>query len=62
VRARQGYLATRGELRAGWRASRRVGLFAAAWSEWHRDPRLAAGATASYWGTSMGVELAPAAR
>jgi hypothetical protein len=62
VRESQGYLATRGELRAGWRASRRLGLFAAAWSEWHRDPRLATGATASFWGTSMGVELAPATR
>jgi hypothetical protein len=62
VREEQGYLATRGELRAGWRASRRVSLFAAAWNEWHRDPRLAAGTTASSWGTSMGVELAPAAR
>jgi hypothetical protein len=62
VRERQGYLASRGELRAGWRASRTVSLFAGAWSEWHRDPRLATGTTASYWGTSIGVELLPAAR
>jgi hypothetical protein len=60
VRERGGYLATRGELRGGWRASRRLGLFATAWGEWHRDPRLATGTNASYWGTSLGVELAPA--
>jgi hypothetical protein len=59
VREARGYLASRGELRGGWRASRRLTLFATAWGEWHRDPRLAAGATASAWGTSMGVELAP---
>jgi hypothetical protein len=62
VAEQQGYSASRADLRAEWRASPRVTLYAHLWSERHHDPRLAAGTTASYLGTSFGVELAPAAR
>jgi hypothetical protein len=58
----QGYTASRADLRGAWRWSPRITFYAAVWNEWHHDPRLAAGATASYLGTGLGVELAPGAR
>jgi hypothetical protein len=57
VREPQGYAAGRGDLRAEWKATRRLTLYADVWNEQHRDP-VAAG-TASYLGTSVGVLLAP---
>jgi hypothetical protein len=57
-----GYAAARGDLRAVWRASRRVTLSGGAWSEWHRDPRLALGATSSVRGASAAVEISTLGR
>lgn len=62
VLERDGYTAARSDLRAAWRWSPRVTFYATVWDEWHHDPRVAAGATASYLGTGLGVELAPAVR
>jgi hypothetical protein len=62
VREARGYFASRGELRAGWRSSPRVTLYANAWTEWHRDPGFVPVSTTYYWGTSLGLELLPAAR
>jgi hypothetical protein len=62
VLERLGYEASRADLRGAWRASRRLTFYASVWSEWHQDPRLAAGATASYLGMGLGLELAPGAR
>ncbi|HET7826741.1 MAG TPA: hypothetical protein VFK90_15505 [Anaeromyxobacter sp.] len=58
----QGYTASRADLRGAWRWSPRVTFYAAVWNEWHHDPRLAAGAAATYLGTGVGIELAPGAR
>jgi hypothetical protein len=57
-----GYGAARGDLRAVWRASRRVTLSGGAWSEWHHDPRLALGATAFVRGASAAVEISTLGR
>jgi hypothetical protein len=57
-----GYFASRGELRAGWRSTPRVTLYATGWSEWHRDGRVGLVSTTYYWGSSLGVELLPLAR
>ncbi len=62
IREAQGYTASRVDLRAAWRASPTVTLYADVWNEWRRDPRLAALASTSYLGTSVGVELTPVAR
>jgi hypothetical protein len=58
---RLGYSAGRGDLRAEWKASRRLTLYGDVWHERHLDPIAVAG-TASYTGTSVGVVLAPLAR
>jgi hypothetical protein len=57
-----GYSAARGDLRAVWRASRGVTLSGGAWSEWHRDPRLALGATSTVRGASAAVEISTLGR
>ncbi len=61
VLERLGYAAGRGDLRAEWKASRRLTLYGDVWHERHLDPAAAAG-SASYTGTSVGVVLAPLAR
>src|SRR6266568_2357946 len=57
-----GYVAARGDLRAVWRASRRVSLSGGGWSEWHRDPQLPGGATSLVRGASAAVEVSTLAR
>jgi hypothetical protein len=57
-----GYAAARGDLRAVWRASRRVTLSGGAWSEVHRDPRLALGTTSLISGASFAVEVSTLGR
>ena len=59
VRERLGYTASRGDLRAEWKASRRLLFYADLWREAHRDPVAGADATATYLGTSVGLVLAP---
>jgi hypothetical protein len=58
---RLGYQAGRGDLRAEWKASRRLTLYGDVWHERHLDPVAVDGA-ASYTGTSVGVILAPLPR
>jgi hypothetical protein len=58
---RLGYEAGRGDLRAEWKASRRLTLYGDVWHERHLDPAAFDGA-ASYTGTSFGVVLAPLPR
>ena len=59
VREPLGYEAGRGDLRAEWKATRRLTLYADVWNEQHRDPVAGAAGTASYLGTSVGLVLAP---
>jgi hypothetical protein len=54
-----GVTAGRAELRALWRASPRLAVSGGAWSEWQRDPELAAARSVTSWGSTLGVELAP---
>ncbi len=61
VLERFGYSAGRGDLRAEWKATRRLTLYGDVWQERHRDPLLVEGA-ASYTGTSVGMILAPMPR
>ncbi len=56
-----GYSAGRGDLRAEWKASRRLTLYGDVWHERHADPAAVDG-SASYTGTSVGLVLAPLAR
>ncbi|HEX9049852.1 MAG TPA: hypothetical protein VF841_04900 [Anaeromyxobacter sp.] len=58
---RLGYSAGRGDVRAEWKASRRLTLYGDVWHERHLDPAAVNGA-AAYTGTSVGVVLAPLAR
>ncbi len=53
-----GYSAGRGDLRAEWKATRRLVLYGDVWHERHLD-RIAVDGSASYTGTSVGVILAP---
>lgn len=62
VREPNAYSASRADLRGAWRASQRLTVYAAVWNERHDDPRLVAGASASYLGMGVGLELAPRAR
>jgi hypothetical protein len=59
VREPLGYSAARGDLRAEWKATPRVALYADVWREEHREPLLGPAGAASYLGTSVGVVLAP---
>jgi hypothetical protein len=60
--------ASRGLLRLARRAARRVAVVSAPdhlherLTEWHRDPAFVPVSTTYYWGTSLGMELVPAAR
>ena len=62
VRERGGYSASRADVRTDWRAARRLTVYAHVWGERHDDPRLATGATATYLGSGIGIELAPLSR
>ncbi len=53
-----GYSAGRGDLRAEWKATRRLTLYGDVWHERHLDPFVVQG-SASYTGTSVGLILAP---